>query len=60
MVKMICLSVVTGVIALSAAVPVVVRTGSGTLAESGAMLLTATAFFGLAAVMRRSKGSPRR
>jgi hypothetical protein len=59
MLKVIFLSAAIGVIALSAAVPLV-SVGSTTLAEPGAMLVTATAFFCLAAAMRwQGKGARR-
>ena len=59
MFKIACLSVATGVIALSAAVPVV-GAGSRTFGEPVAMLLVATAFFGLASVMQHQGKGPRR
>jgi hypothetical protein len=59
MFKIICLSVATGVIALSAAVPVV-SANSRILGEPATMLLAATAFFGLASVMRQQSKGPRR
>jgi hypothetical protein len=58
MLRIICLLLATGVIALTAAVPVV-GIGSAPLAEPRAMLLTATAFFGLASAMRWRWKGPR-
>ena len=59
MVKLICLTLVTGAIAVSAAVPVV-SANSSFLGEPATMLLAATAFFGLASVMRQQSKGPRR
>jgi hypothetical protein len=60
MLKAIALVITSGAIVLATAIPVVSTTDGGTVAETRAMLLAATAFFGLSwAVRSRSKG-PRR
>jgi hypothetical protein len=60
MLKAVALVIVSGAIVLATAIPVISTTDGGTVAETRAMLLAATAFFGLSWAMRWRPRGPRR